>query len=101
VLAGASEATAPHEAAGATIAIWCSAKDGTPANGGSGTKAAPGLREKIAGPLKICTKNALHATMRPEKWKGDRFWIVALYGEIQRQDDKLGALERVIICEAK
>jgi hypothetical protein len=37
--------------------------------------------------------------MDPTKWKGERLWVVALYGEIQRQDDKFAALKRTIICE--
>src|SRR3990167_3515863 len=39
--------------AGAILAYWLSNADGTPANGGSGTKARVGLVEEISGPLKI------------------------------------------------
>ena len=42
---------------------------------------------------------ALHATWNPEKWKGDRLWIVALYGDIAIGDDKLGARKREIVAE--
>src|SRR3990167_9226911 len=57
--------------AGAILAYWLSNADGTPANGGSGTKARVGLVEEISGPLKICTKNALHGTLKPPKWSGE------------------------------
>ena len=52
----------------------------------AGTKLGP---YEIAGPLELCGDGALHATWNPEKWKGDRTWIVALYGEIAIGDDKL------------
>src|SRR3990167_3161333 len=73
--------------AGAILAYWLSNADGTPANGGSGTKARVGLVEEISGPLKICTKNALHGTLKPPKWSGERVWIVALYPPFQFQED--------------
>jgi hypothetical protein len=53
----------------------------------------------INGPLKICTKQALHATLDPSKWEGDRLWLVALFGETQSREDKLGALKREILAE--
>jgi len=82
------------------IAFWKSDKDGLPSNGGHETdNARPGLVRTISGPLEICTRRALHGTLSPDKWKGERLWIVALRGEIQGQDDKVGALEREIICE--
>jgi hypothetical protein len=59
----------------------------------------PGLVEIVAGPLEICTHHALHATRLPPKWEGERVWVVALFGEIQEQDDKLGALQREILGE--
>jgi hypothetical protein len=37
--------------------------------------------------------------MQPEKWQGERLWVVALYGEVEQQDDKFGALRREIIGE--
>ena len=58
-----------------------------------------GLVEEIAGPLAVCTARALHATLEPGKWKGDRLWIVALYGEVQQDGDKLGALKREFLAE--
>jgi hypothetical protein len=35
----------------------------------------------------------------PPKWKGERWWIVALIGEVVGGDEKYGALEREIIGE--
>ena len=82
------------------LAFWWSNKDGKPSNGGSSKdEAKPGLIQKVQGPLELCTKRALHATVNPEKWKGDRLWIVALSGEVEQSEDKLGALEREIVCE--
>jgi hypothetical protein len=86
-------------AAGAVVALWRSTDKGTPANGGHGTTAAAGLVEEIPGPLQICTQHALHATFNPPKWKGKRLWVVALYGDVQIQEDKIGALAREIIAE--
>lgn len=57
------------------------------------------MKQKLQGPLEICTANALHATFDPHKWKGQRLWIVALKGEVQRDLTKIGALEREIVCE--
>ena len=85
---------------GAILAYWRSTKDGEPANGGSGTKAKVGLIEEIPGPIKICTKNALHGTLNPPKWKGEKIWIVALYPPVVWQDDKCASLKREFICEA-
>lgn len=82
------------------LAFWKSDKDGLPSNGGSGAvPAAPGMNQEVRGPLKLCTHNALHATLHPDKWKGDRLWVVALHGELQFSDDKIGALKREIIGE--
>ncbi len=84
----------------AVIAFWKSNKEGYSANGGMKTiAAAPGVIEETAGPLEICTENALHATMRPDKWKGERLWIVALFGGVQVDGDKFGARKREIIGE--
>ena len=85
--------------AGAKICYWRSTQDAKPANGGSGAPVKAGDVQKIAGPLEVCTKRALHGTMIPPKWKGERWWVVALIGEIQGDDEKYGALEREIIGE--
>jgi hypothetical protein len=79
------------------VAYWKSDDQGGPANGGSGTIAKVGLRQKIAGPLKIGTACALHGTLSPPKQEGEHLWIVALHGELQFQDDKVAALEREFI----
>jgi len=55
--------------------------------------------EEITGPLEICTKNALHATLDPRKWKGERLFVVALYPPFQNQDDKWASLKRKIVME--
>ena len=46
----------------------------------------------------MCNRG-LHATTDPLQWKGDRWWVVALCGEVQRQDDKMAALKRLIVAE--
>jgi hypothetical protein len=51
--------------------------------------------------LQICTRNGLHATVDPDKHKGGRIWLVALYGEVQRDGDKVAALQREILAEVK
>ena len=82
------------------IAFWKSDCNGQASNGGRpDMPAEPGLVQEIDGPLKICTKGALHATMNPGKWKGDRLWVVALYGNVVWQDDKVGGLKRQILGE--
>ena len=82
------------------LAFWKSDANGLPSNGGLSKEAAyPGLVQEISGPLQICTKDALHATLAPGKWKGERLWVVALFGEVQWQDDKCAALKREIIGE--
>jgi hypothetical protein len=83
----------------AEVAYWRSDARGRPCHGGSGTVARVGLVEEIAGPLQICTARALHATHDPMKWSGDRLWIVALWGEVQYAEDKLGALKREFLAE--
>jgi hypothetical protein len=37
--------------------------------------------------------------MQPHTWKGARLWVVALFGEVQQENDKYGALKREIIGE--
>ena len=84
---------------GAKLAYWRSTKDGKPANGGCGTVARVGLIEEIPGPLAICTAHALHGTLCPPKWNGERIWIVALHQPFQEQDDKIGSLKREFLAE--
>ena len=83
----------------ATLAFWRSNADGTPANGGSKTKASIGLTEEVTGPLRLCSHQALHGTLSPDKWKGERWWIVALHNPTQEQDDKMGSLKRTIVAD--
>ena len=83
----------------AFIAFWRSDKHGKPSNGGSGDPVGVGSIQEIAGPLALCGPSALHATMNPGKWSGERVWIVALHGEVIHQDDKCGSLKREILGE--
>lgn len=53
--------------------------------------------EEVKGPLRLCGAGALHATLEPGKWRGPKVWVVALYGEVIEEADKLGALKREII----
>ena len=85
---------------GATIAFWRSSSEGRPCNGGSGEVARPGLVQEVAGPLRLCEPGTLHATLVPTKWKGERLWVVALFGEVATGEHKMGALRREIIAEA-
>ena len=84
---------------GAKICFWRSKKDGTAIHGRKIEPAAPGLVQKVSGPLELCTDRALHATLIPTKWAGDRLWIVALIGETVGDDEKYGALQREILGE--
>ncbi len=95
------DTTASARSRGAEVALWRSDSQGRPSNGGSGTVATVGLVEELPGPLQICNKGALHATLDPGKWNGERLWLVALYGEVQREDDKLAALKREFLAEIK
>ena len=85
---------------GAKICFWLSSKNATACNGGHNEPVRPGTVECVQeGPLSICSKNALHGTLIPPKWEGERWWIVALIGEVQGDDEKYGALVREIIGE--
>jgi hypothetical protein len=92
---------APHarKIPSAEIAFWRSNNDGTPANGGSGKGAVVGATETISGPLKICTSKGLHGTLNPKRWKGKRWWIVALHHPVQKDDDKIASLKRTILAD--
>jgi len=88
--------------AGATIAYVVTDRHGRPSNGGPNTRewqVKAGLVQEIPGPLALCGPGALHGTLTPHKWRGERVWIAGFVGEVQRQDDKLGALRREIIGE--
>ena len=86
---------------GAKIAFWRSNEAGDACNGGAlATPASVGVVHKEKGPLNLCHRGTLHATLLPPKWEGARVWIVALLGEVVGDDEKYGALEREIIGEA-
>lgn len=86
---------------GAVIAFWRSDANGQPANNGTKMEAAsPGVVHTSPGPLSVCSRGTLHATVIPPKWKGERLWIVAMIGPVAWDDDKVGALRREIIGEA-
>jgi hypothetical protein len=86
-------------ALGAKICFWRSKKDGTAIHGRKIEAARPGLVQEVKGPLELCSNRALHGTLIPPKWDGDRLWIVALIGETVGDDEKYGALKREIIGE--
>jgi len=94
------ERLAALKKAGAKICYWRSNPDGTPANGGRAAPVKVGDVQKEAGPLTLCSRGTLHATLIPPKWNGDRWWIVAIKGEVVGDDEKYGALEREILGEA-
>ena len=83
----------------AFVSFWRSDKRGRPTNGGSGQSVQVGTVQEVAGPLSICGPQAVHATMNPDKWKGKRIWIVALFGEVIHDENKCGALKREILGE--
>ncbi len=87
------------QSGGATIAYWCSDKNGRACNGGTNSPVAVGIVEKSCGPLGLCNRGTLHATLIPPNWVGNRWWIVALIGEVVGDGEKYGALEREIIGE--
>jgi hypothetical protein len=69
-------------------------------NGGTGSARHVGMIEEELGPLRPCHAGALHATMQPAKWKGERLWVVALYPPVEAvDDDKFASLKREIIAE--
>ena len=86
---------------GAIFAVWRSRADGTPANGGSAQPVKVGDIQTSPGPLDLCKPGTLHATWQPEKWKGCRWWAVAMYPPYIIGDNKIGSLKREIIAEIK
>lgn len=61
--------------------------------------ASVGVTHTEQGPLNLCERGTLHATLIPPKWQGERVWIVALHGEVVGDDEKFGCLEREIVGE--
>lgn len=86
---------------GIVYAFYKSSTDGSPANGGGGTIATPGALHEIDGPLRICTKNALHATLDLLSWKGSKLWLVKMYEPVEYQPNgaKVASLKREIVRE--
>jgi hypothetical protein len=41
----------------------------------------------------------LHGDTNPGGWKGDRWWVVALFEPVQRSGTKIGSLRRLIVDE--
>ena len=81
-----------------TLAFWKCQEDNSPANGGSGTLAEEGKTEEIPPPLRPCSSGALHATLNPRKWKGQKWWVVAMHHPIEHVDgDKIASLKRTFI----
>ena len=86
---------------GAIPAIWRSTHNGLPANSGSLDKpVAAGDVHEVPGPLRdTCGQGQLHATHRPEKWQGERWWLVLMHEPVMVDDDKMWCLKRTIVCE--
>lgn len=88
------------EQAGAILAFWWSDKDGKPCNSGTGGPRKVGMIEEEKGPLVPCQKGALHATLDPTRWRGERIWVVAMYPPIRHVDgDKVASLKREILAD--
>jgi len=83
----------------AVLAFWRSTSEGKPANGGQGEAVYPGMVQEVPGPLRLCSSNALHGSLQPQDWKGERWWLVALFEPVQREGSKIGSLKRQIIME--
>ena len=82
------------------LALWRSDAKGQPSNGGRTNVArVPGLIEEVAGPLELCSARALHASVAPHKWDGDRWWVVGLFDPIVWKGDKCGSLKRLTVAE--
>ena len=94
---------AAAEESASVIAFWCSDGNGLPINGGSRDiePARPGRTLVSEGPLQLCSRGTLHATMKPDNWRWERVWVVALYGPYVTDGEKYGALRREIIGEIK
>ena len=82
---------------GEVAAFWRSRLDGSPANGGTGGPRCVGMVDRLESTLRLCTEGALHATLKAEDWKGERWWIVALARPVAGNDQKLGSLGRRIV----
>jgi hypothetical protein len=77
---------------------WRSDADGRPCNNGSGDPVQVGMVQEWDGPVKIC-KTGFHATTEPERWRGPRWWIVRLEGDLQTDGEKTVGRKRTIVAE--
>lgn len=82
---------------GVRIAYWRSDRNGQ-ACVGKNNPVYSGLIERVEGKLKLCTTGCLHASLKPQLWRGSRVWIVALKGEVIGET-KFGAQMREILGE--
>jgi hypothetical protein len=83
------------------IAFWRSDAQGQSANGGHHRMepARVGLTHEVKGPLRLCSPNALHASLTPQQWEGDRWWVVALHEPVKSDGTKVGSLKRTFLEE--
>jgi hypothetical protein len=65
---------------------------------GRGDPVAVGESQSIGGVLSLC-RNAFHGALDPTKWRGDRWWVVALHEPVVADDQKMGSLRRTIIAD--
>ena len=72
---------------------------GRPSNGGSLPPVKVGDVHETKGPLTLCQPGTLHATFHPQAWKGERWWVVAMHGDVAIGENKIGALKREILAE--
>ena len=100
-------------AQGVALAYWRSNSDLTSANGGDGgrvmTMRAIGQVEVESGyqmdgtPPPLCVSGTLHASMRPQDWRGERLWVVGLYPPVTvgtgDHEGKFGSRKRVLLAE--
>jgi hypothetical protein len=82
------------------VMFWWSDADGQPCNNGRpGPAAAPGLEQSVT--LAVLCDCGFHATNRPERWKGQRLWLVELGPDAVGDDTKMVSTYRKILCELK
>lgn len=85
--------------AGIVVAFWRSDGEGKPCNSGTGGPRHVGMIEQEKGPLVACQSGALHGTMNPDQWQGERLWAVGLYPPVVEKDGKFASLKREILAE--
>ena len=82
-------------------AVWRTSKDGLPYNGGRlSTPTKAGDVHEATGPLRAyCGEGQLHATHNPEKWRGEKWFLVLMHEPVVFGDNKMWSLKRTILCE--